>query len=53
MENLGFWNQDVTFSILDQDEKQITFEIQHVSYPSSYLNTFVCVKCREFLRRPL
>ncbi|KAG5580314.1 hypothetical protein H5410_050941 [Solanum commersonii] len=48
-----FWTNDISCKVLEVDEQQVTCELSHVEAPSTYINTFVYAKCKEYLRRPL
>lgn len=48
-----FWGHNLTYKILENDEQQVTCEIQYTQIPHKYITTFVYAKCYEHLRRPL
>lgn len=48
-----FWNHEVNYKVLSQDEQQITCEIQHSQLSHNFFTTFVYAKCKDQLRKPL
>ncbi|XP_009794046.1 uncharacterized protein LOC107797430 [Nicotiana tabacum] len=50
---LIFWDQDYTGSVIDQDEQQMTVELQHVEATEVFQLTVIYAKCKTNLRRPL
>ncbi|KAK4733751.1 hypothetical protein R3W88_008012 [Solanum pinnatisectum] len=48
-----FWNLDIDCKVIDEDEHQITCEMVHNELHTKFTNTFVYVKCKDHLRRPL
>ncbi|KAG5580250.1 hypothetical protein H5410_050877 [Solanum commersonii] len=48
-----FWNMDIDYVILEEDEQQITCDIGHNELQNHFTTTFVYAKCKDHLRRPL
>ncbi|KAG5604805.1 hypothetical protein H5410_026297 [Solanum commersonii] len=48
-----FWNTDISCTVLEADEQQVTCEISHTEVQGNYIKTFVYAKCKEYLREPL
>lgn len=48
-----FWNNDIDFTILDEDEQQITWDIKQNELKRHVINTLFYAKCKDYLRRPL
>ncbi|KAK6793719.1 hypothetical protein RDI58_007172 [Solanum bulbocastanum] len=48
-----FWINDITCSVIENDEQQITCELNHTKASAKYIKTFVYAKCKDYLRRPL
>lgn len=47
------WNSDYNCNIIESDEQQITYEIQHVQFCHKFCISFIYTKCRDHFRRPL
>ncbi|KAG5631315.1 hypothetical protein H5410_003032 [Solanum commersonii] len=48
-----FWTTDISCTVLETDEQQITCEISHTEVQGIYIKTFVSAKCKEYLKEPL
>ena len=48
-----FWSSDIDCNILDEDEKQITCNMNHNELQYQFTSTFVYAKCKDHLRRHL
>ncbi|KAG5595027.1 hypothetical protein H5410_036259 [Solanum commersonii] len=48
-----FWTNEITCSVFEADEQQISCELTHTEVPETYIKNFVYAKCKDYLRRPL
>ncbi|KAG5615000.1 hypothetical protein H5410_014824 [Solanum commersonii] len=48
-----FWTNEITCSVFEADEQQISCELTHTEVPETYIKTFVYAKCKDYLRKPL
>lgn len=48
-----FWDKEVTTSVVDQDEQQLTLQMRHVENDNIFYIIVVYAKCKPVMRRPL
>lgn len=42
-----FWGHEVVHKVLENDDQQITCDIQHAQISQKYITTFFYVKCKD------